>query len=109
MYDADIHLKYVLFVEHVMLPIVMGHHMVKQIAYIYINILYVEHYIYNNEEYYIYMSRTYKVTYNHGKVQGETNLIQVIMKPYIHNNVELYICWGHIYIFVIYIYCMFNV
>ena len=31
----------------------MGHPMVKQIAYIYINILYVEHYIYNNVEYYM--------------------------------------------------------
>jgi len=28
-YVGDIHLRYVLFVEHVMLPIVMGHHMVK--------------------------------------------------------------------------------
>ena len=43
MYDGDNTLRYVLFVEHVMLPIIMGHHMVKQIGYIYINILYVEH------------------------------------------------------------------
>jgi len=35
MYDGDIHLRYVLFMEHVMLPIIMGHHMAKQIAYIY--------------------------------------------------------------------------
>ena len=42
-----------------------------------------KHYIYNNEEYYIYIyemciiCRTYKVTYNHGKVHGETNLIDI--------------------------------
>ena len=34
-YVGDIHLRYVLFVEHVMLPIIMRHHMVKQISYIY--------------------------------------------------------------------------
>ena len=33
-YVGDIHLRYVLFVEHVMLPIIMGHHMVKQTSYI---------------------------------------------------------------------------
>ena len=29
MYDGDIHLRYILFVEPVILPITMGHYMVK--------------------------------------------------------------------------------
>ena len=54
----------------------------------YINILYVEHYIYNKEEYCIYIYRTYKVTNNHAKVHGETNPIHIIVDPYIYNNGE---------------------
>ena len=40
MCDEDIHLKYV---ELVVLPTVMGRHMMKQ-SHTYINMLYVEHY-----------------------------------------------------------------
>ena len=47
--------------------------------------------------------RTRNVTYNHGTSHGETNLIHIIVEPYIHNNGELYIYIGGIYIFVIYI------
>ena len=55
MYDGDILLRYVLFVELVMLPINHGtSHGETNRMHIYINILYVEPHIYNNVEYHMY-------------------------------------------------------
>ena len=46
----------------------------------------------------MHMSRTYKVTYNHGKLYGETNLICINVEPHVHDIEELY-TW----------YCMWNI
>ena len=40
---------------------------------------------------YIYISRTCKVSYNHGDLYGEPSLIYITVVPHIHYIEELYI------------------